>query len=131
MTPAVITVIVDPNAFSAQKGTVTAALTISSTVAANFPKAVRVLINSQDVSQRGAFVDLPGRIVDVLADPKRNVYYVLNQDKNLVQIFNANTNTQSGSLRTCTVPTTMAITFDQQYLLVGCDHSFYDAGVRP
>ncbi len=125
VTPAVITVTVDPNAFSAQKGTVTAALTIASTVAANFPKAVRVLINSQDVSQRGAFVDLPGRIVDVLADPKRNVYYVLNQDKNLVQIFNANTNTQSGSLRTCTVPTTMAITFDQQYLLVGCDHSFY------
>jgi uncharacterized protein (TIGR03437 family) len=124
VTPAVITVIVDPNAFSTQKGTVTAALTLSSTVAVNFPAAVRVLINSQDVSQRGAFVDLPGRIVDVLADPKRNVYYVLNQDKNLVQIFNATTNTQSGSLRTCTVPTSMAITFDQQYLLVGCDHAF-------
>jgi uncharacterized protein (TIGR03437 family) len=125
VTPAVITVSVDPNAFASQKGTVTAALTLSSSIAANFPRAVRVLINSQDVSQRGNFVDIPGRIVDVLADPKRNVYYVINQDKNLIQIFNATTHTQAASLRTCTVPTSMAITFDQQYLLVGCDHSFY------
>ncbi|MBZ5604993.1 MAG: hypothetical protein LAO79_22065, partial [Acidobacteriia bacterium] len=29
----------------------------------------------------------------------------------------------AGTLRTCTKPMSMAITFDQQYLLVGCDHS--------
>ena len=70
-------------------------------------------------------MDIPGKVVDVLADPKRNVYYVLRQDKNQVLVFNAANNTQTATLRTCTTPTGMAITFDQQYLLVGCDNSHY------
>ncbi len=123
ITPAVITVRVDPNTFSPNKGTVVASLPISSTVAVNLPKAVRVLINSQDVSQRGNFVDIPGRVVDVMADPHRNVYYVLVQNKNQVQIYDGSANVQTGTLRTCTVPTSMAITFDQQYMLIGCDRS--------
>ncbi len=100
-------------------------LTISSASAVNLPQTVRVLINSQDPSQRGSFIDIPGKVVDVLADPKRNVYYVLRQDKNQVLVFNAANNTQTATLRTCTTPTSMAITFDQQDLLVGCDNSHY------
>jgi uncharacterized protein (TIGR03437 family) len=123
ITPATVTVSVDPNAFASQKGTVTAALSITSTVGVNPAQSVRVLINSQDPSQRGAFVDVPGTIVDLMADPKRNVFYVLRQDKNQVLIFNAQNNTQMGTLRTCTKPTSMAITFDQQYMLVGCDRA--------
>ncbi len=123
ITPAVITVRVDPNVFSPNKGTVVASLPISSTVAANLPQAVRVLINSEDVSQRGNFVDIPGRVVDVMADPHRNVYYVMVQNKNQIQIYDGSANVQTGTLRTCTVPTSMAITFDQQYMLIGCDHS--------
>ncbi len=125
VTPATVTVAVDPNAFQSQKGTVTAALTITSSVAVNMPPAVRVLINSQDPSQRGAFVDVPGALVDLLADPARNTFYVLRQDKNQVLVFNAANNTQTATLRTCTTPKSMAITFDQQYLLVGCDNSHY------
>ena len=82
----------------------TASLTISSTAAVNLPQTVRVLINSQDPSQRGTFVDVPGTVVDVLADPKRNAYYVLRQDKNQVLVFNGSNNTQTATLRTCTTP---------------------------
>ncbi|GEM_PF-269538 len=130
VTPATVTVSVDPNAFASQKGTVTAALSITSKTGINPAQNVRVLINSQDPSQRGTFVDVPGTIVDVLADPKRNVFYLLRQDKNQVLIFNAANNAQVGTLRTCTRPTSMAITFDQQYMLIGCDKahiaSMYD-----
>jgi uncharacterized protein (TIGR03437 family) len=120
-----VTVSVDPNAFSSQKGTVVAALTISSNVAINLPQPVRVLINSQDPAQRGVFINVPGKIVDVLADPKRSVYYLLRQDRNQVQVYNSANQTLKATLRTCTAPTSMAITFDQQELLVGCNQSQY------
>lgn len=123
ITPAVVTVSVDPNAFASQKGTAIASLSLTSKTGINPAQNIRVLINSQDPAQRGAFVDVPGNIVDLLADPKRNVYYVLRQDKNQALIFNAGNNTLAATLRTCTKPTSMAITFDQQYLLVGCDNA--------
>jgi uncharacterized protein (TIGR03437 family) len=123
VTPANITVSVDPNAFAASKGTVTASLNISSSVAVDLPPAVRVLINSQDPSQRGTIVDVPGKVVDLLADPQRNVYYVLRQDKNQVLVYNGSNNTLTATLRTCTTPKGMAITFDQTELLVGCDNA--------
>ncbi|HVO98843.1 MAG TPA: hypothetical protein VMT15_12285 [Bryobacteraceae bacterium] len=125
VTPANITVSVDPNAFASQKGTVAALLNISSSAAINLPQSVRVLVNSQDPSQRGTIVNVPGVIVDVAADPQRNVYYVLRQDKNQVLVFNGSNNMQTATLRTCTTPKSMAITFDQQYLLVGCDNAHY------
>ena len=124
-TPATITVSADPNAFASQKGTVAAAITISSSTSVDLPETVRVLVNSQDPSQRGTFIDVPGTVVDLLADPKRNAFYVLRQDKNQVLVFNSTNNTQTATLRTCTKPTGMAITFDQQDLLIGCDSSHY------
>jgi len=53
------------------------------------------------------------------------VYYILRQDKNQVLVFNAANHTKTATLRTCTKPMGMAITFDQQNLLVGCDESHY------
>jgi uncharacterized protein (TIGR03437 family) len=123
VTPAIVTVSVDPNAFSSSKGTVQAQLIISSGTAINNAQTVRVLVNSQDPSQRGTIVDVPGTVVDVLADPQRNVYYVLRQDKNQVLVYNGSNNTLTATLRTCTTPKGMAITFDQQNLLVGCDNA--------
>ncbi len=125
VTPANVTVSVDPNAFASSKGTVTAFLKISSNAAIDLPPAIRILINSQDPSQRGTFIDVPGTVVDLLADPKRNVYYVLRQDKNQVLVYNGSNNTLTATLRTCTTPKGMAITFDQQSLLVGCDNAHY------
>lgn len=123
VTPATVSVSVDPNAFSSSKGTVAAYLTITSGAGINLPQAVRVLVNSQDPAQRGTIVNVPGVVVSVLADPQRNAYYVLRQDKNQVLVYNASNNIQTATLRTCTTPKAMAITFDQQDLLVGCDNS--------
>jgi len=123
VTPAVVTVSVDPNAFASSKGTVTASLAISSPAAIDIPANVRVLINSQDPAQRGTIIDIPGTVVDLLADPQRNVYYVLRQDKNQVLVYNGSNNTLTATLRTCSTPKGMAITFDQQNLLVGCDNA--------
>ena len=127
VTPATITVTVDPNVFQNQQGTVTASLTIQSGQAVNVPLPVRVLINSRQPDQRGSFVDIPGTLVDLVADPNINRarYYVLRQDMNEVLVFNSKNNTQIATLRTGNTPKGMAITFDQQYLLVGCDNSHY------
>lgn len=125
VTPAVVTVTVNAAAFAGTKGTVAASLNITSNAAIDLPKTVRVLINSQIPSQRGTVIDVPGTVVDVLPDPKRQVYYVLRQDVNQVLVYSETNNTLTAILRTCTTPTGMAITFDQQDLLVGCDNSHY------
>ena len=118
-TPATVTVSVDPNAFQGQNGTTTALLTLTSSKAVNIPAQVRVLVNSKSPDQRGTVVDVPGNLVDLLADPVRNRFYVLRQDKNQVLVFDASNYTQIGSLRTANLPSSMAITFDRRYLLVG------------
>jgi uncharacterized protein (TIGR03437 family) len=127
VTPATITVTVDPNVFQGQQGTVTASLQIQSGLAVNVPPAVRVLINSRQPDQRGSFVDIPGTLVDLVADPNINraQYFVLRQDMNEVLVFNSKNNTQIATLRTGNTPMGMAVTFDQQYLLVGCNNSQY------
>jgi uncharacterized protein (TIGR03437 family) len=117
-TPATVTVTVDPNAFLSQTGTSTVTLTLSSTAAVNIPPTVRVRINVAKPEQRGTIVNIPGTLVDVLADPLRNLYYILRQDNNTVLVFDASNNTQITALRTYNVPTSMAITADGNQLLV-------------
>lgn len=123
ITPATVKVSVDPNAFQNQKGTVTASIAISSPTAINLPPAVRVVVNMKDPDQRGTTVDVPGTLVDILTDPSRDRFYVLRQDTNQVLVFDGTNNTQVAALRTTNVPTQMAMTFDQRYLLVGSDKS--------
>jgi uncharacterized protein (TIGR03437 family) len=123
VTPATVQVRVDPTAFVTQNGTVTVTLSLASSVAVNIPNGVRVLINSPQPNQRGSIVDLPGTLVDLLADNTRTRFYVLRQDKNLVEVFNGVNNTQIATLRTCTKPTGMAQTFDGTTLLVACDRA--------
>ena len=117
----------DPNVFQNQQGTVSAISRSSPAQAVNVPPPVRVLINSRQPDQRGSFVDIPGTLVDLLADPNINRarYYVLRQDMNQVLVFNSKNNTQIATLRTGNTPKGMAVTFDQHYLLVGCDNSHY------
>jgi uncharacterized protein (TIGR03437 family) len=125
VTPATVTVTVDPNVFANQKGTVTGTLSIASGQAVNIANPVRVLINSRQPEQRGTLVDVPGKLVDLLPDPTRSRFYILRQDNNQVLVFNGVNNSQVAALRTCTKPMGMAVTFDQRYLLVGCDNSHY------
>ncbi len=122
-TPATITVSVDPAAFQNLSGTVTASISIQSTLAVNVPNPIRVLINNQGPDQRGAFTDVPGTLVDVLADPVRNRFYVLRQDQDQVLVYDSTGQNQLAVLRTSNTPTSMAITMDSNYLLVGHDNS--------
>jgi len=119
ITPAVVRVSVNPNAYQNQKGTSVAKLDITSTDAVNFPASVRVLINNREPDQRGTFVNIPGTLTDILADPSRDRYFVVRSDTNQVLVMDANNNTQIAALNTYNTPTTMTTTFDRRYLLVG------------
>ncbi|HEY2019396.1 MAG TPA: hypothetical protein VGH38_38070 [Bryobacteraceae bacterium] len=123
VTPATVQVRVDPNVFQNQNGTIAVPLTISSVTAVNVPPPVRLLINNRNPDQRGTAVNIPGTITDVLADPVRNRFYVVQQDRNMVLVFDGSTYSQIAALRTSTTPTQMAMTFDRQYLVVGHDNS--------
>jgi uncharacterized protein (TIGR03437 family) len=125
VTPAVITVSVNPNAFLAQNGTTNVTLLISSGLSVDTPSgiSVTVLVNAPQPSQRGNIVNIPGSLVDLLADNTRVQYYVLRQDTNQVLVFNGTNNTQIAALRTCTYPMSMAETFDGNKLVVGCDRA--------
>lgn len=123
VTPARVQVRVDPNVFQNQKGTVTAFIDINSTGGVNLPLPVRVLINSREPEQRGAFFDAPGKLVDVLADPARNRFYVIRQDKNQVLVYDGTSFNLVATFRTGNTPVQAAITRDLRYLIVGNDNS--------
>jgi len=122
-TPAVVTVTVDTEAFANQNGTYTGWINIQSTAGVNIPNPVRVLINNREPEQRGTFVAVPGKLVDIAADPARRRFYVLRQDQNQVLVYDSTNNKQIGTLRTSNTPTSMAITFDRKYLIVGHENS--------
>ncbi len=121
--PATVRVSVDPTAFQNQKGTVAVTIDIRSALAVNIPKPVRVLINNREPDQRGTFVNVPGKLADLLADPVRDRFYILRQDTNEVLVFDGTSYNQIARLRTGNTPMQMAITFDRRYLLVGNDNS--------
>jgi uncharacterized protein (TIGR03437 family) len=123
VTPAVVRVSVDPNAFQNQKGTASGAIRIASSRAVNLPPDIRVLVNNREPDQRGTFVNVPGRLVDILADPVRDRFFVLRQDTNEVLVFDGASYSQIASLRTGNTPTSMTVTFDRRWLLVGNDNS--------
>lgn len=123
VTPATVRISVDPSSFQ-QKGTVTASIQVSSVSAVNSPTPVRVLINNHEPDQRGTFVNIPGKLVDLIADPARDRFYVLRQDRNQVLVFDGSASNLIATLRTSNVPWSMAITFDRKHLLVGHDSSW-------
>lgn len=121
-TPATVQVVVNPQAFETL-GTSVVTLTLTSNSAINIPRPVRVLVNNPDVNQRGTIVDVPGVLTDILPDSTRNRYYVVRQDLNQLLIFDGTSNQKITALRTATTPTTMSLTNDQNYLVVGHDNS--------
>jgi uncharacterized protein (TIGR03437 family) len=122
-TPAHVRIQVDPASFQSQKGTTAVTLNVTSSSGVNIPTPVRLLINTRDPDQKGTLVDVPGKIVDVLADPARNRFYLIRQDKNLVLVFDGATYKQIGSMRTGNTPVQMAMTKGSRYLIVGNDNS--------
>lgn len=122
-TPALVEVQVDPAAFQNLRGTQVAELRIMGPTAVNLVKPLRLVINVQEPDQRGTSVNVPGRLVDLVADPQRSRFFVLRQDRNEVLVFDGGNYRQIAALRTGNTPTSMAITFDRRYLLVGNDNS--------
>jgi uncharacterized protein (TIGR03437 family) len=119
VTPANVTVSVDPNVFQNQKGTVAVTLALASGLGVNVPDPVRLLINSREPDQRGTFLNIPGNLVDLAADPLRKRYYIVRQDTNEVLVYNSQNNTQVAALKTYNGPSSMAVTLDNRFLLVG------------
>ncbi len=121
--PAKVQIQVDPAVFQKSKGTTVVPLTISTSAGVNLPFPVRLLINTKDFDQHGTVADIPGTIVDMLADPSRARVYALRQDKNLVLVYDSTTLKPLASMRTGNTPVRMSITADQHYLIVGNDNS--------
>jgi uncharacterized protein (TIGR03437 family) len=121
--PATVQIQVDPTAFQNSHGTTVIPLTITSSKGVNLPFPVRLLINTRDFNQLGTVVDVPGKLVDMMADPSRNRVYIIRQDKNLVLVYDSTTLLLVTSLRTGNTPVKMSMTTDQHYLIVGNDNS--------
>jgi uncharacterized protein (TIGR03437 family) len=122
-TPATVQVTVDPAAFQNRRGTISGLLSVSSTQAVNLPGPVRLLVNDQRPDERGSSTDVPGTLADLLADPVRDRFYVLRQDRNQVLVFDGSGLSLIATLRTSNTPTRMALTSDRKLLLVGHDNS--------
>ena len=125
VTPLTVQVSIDPSSFVNQKGTLTSAIALRSATAVNIPKPVRVLISLPEPDQRGTMVNVPGKLVDLIGDPVRNRFFIVRQDTNEVLVFDGSSYRQLAALRAGNTPTSMAITFDRRYLLVGNDNSQY------
>ena len=123
VTPATVEVTIDPAAFQNVRGTAQGELRVVSSAAVNLVKPVRLLVNLQEPDQRGTFLNVPGKLVDLIADPQRLRFFVLRQNTNEVLVFDGGNYRQIATLRTGNTPTSMAITFDRRYLLVGNDNS--------
>jgi len=124
LTPATVRVSIDPAAFAASRGTVRGAIQIASTAAVNVPPPVQLLINNREPDQRGSIVETPGVLVDLLADPVRDRFYILRQDTNEVLVYDGANYNRIAALKTNATPTHMAITRDGRYLLVGHQHAW-------
>jgi uncharacterized protein (TIGR03437 family) len=126
ITPATVQVRVDPTVFQNQNGTLGVAVTMSSATAVNLPPAtpqIRLLINNRNPDQRGTFVNVPGYLTDLLADPVRNRFYIVAQDTDQVLVFDSTNYSQIAALKTSATPTQIAFTFDRKYLVIGHDNA--------
>ncbi len=122
-TPATITVTVDPSTVASTSGTLAVPITVTSGLAVNIPRSVRLLISSPDQDQRGAVVNVPGTLTDILPDSYRQRFYILRQDKNELLVFNATNNQLITALRTGTTPNRMSFTPDGKGLIVANTNS--------
>jgi uncharacterized protein (TIGR03437 family) len=123
VTPATVRVSIDPNVFANQNGTFSASIQVSSQAAVNLLQPVRVLINTRDPDQRGTVMNIPGKLVDLLADPVRDRFYIVRQDQDVVLVFDGSSYNQIATLPTKLAPTQLAMTRDGKYLMIAHEDS--------
>jgi uncharacterized protein (TIGR03437 family) len=78
--------------------------------AVNLTQPASIFVSVRDLDQEGIFHEFPGTFVDLLVDPDRNRFYVLDQQRFMVHFFDADSFRLLGSFRTGNTPTWM--TFD-------------------
>jgi uncharacterized protein (TIGR03437 family) len=148
VTPAVVRVTIDPGQFANFKGTSVGYVNVLAPAAINVPDTdlvgvtetdagsglltvgqatdvsarLRILVNNREADQRGSIVNIPGSLVDILADSVRGRFFVVRQNRNEVLVFDRQMR-QIATLRTGNTPKQMAISPDQRYLVVGNDNS--------
>ena len=81
-----------------------------------------VQANVVSVDQKGTLYPVPGSFVDVVADPYRDRFYVLDQANFRLLVFDSDFRL-TGSFRTGNTPTAMAMTQDGTSLLVANSQS--------
>jgi len=121
--PATVQVRIDPTYYQNQNGTAAVNITLASATAINIPQPIRLLVNNRNPDQRGTFFNVPGTLTDLLSDPVRNRFYIVQQDRDQVLVFDSTTYQQIAALKTSATPTQMAITFDRKYLIIGHDNA--------
>jgi len=123
VTPATIRVTIDPSAYSSSQRNHHRLRRIDSSTAVNLQPAscplpggtgsyaagcFRLLINNRNPDQRGTVVNVPGLLVDLLADPSRNRFYIIRQTPTRCWSSTHRTMRKSAPLRTRPTPMQMA-----------------------
>ena len=116
-TPAEVQVTVAPSAVGNAQGTAEFLVGIE-TDAVNIPNTSRLFVNVRDLDQKGIFHEMHGRFVDIVADPVRSRFYVLDQKSFLVHMFDSDTFRLLGSFRTGNTPTWMTIGNLGKFLII-------------
>ncbi|MBI3695951.1 MAG: hypothetical protein HY238_14060, partial [Acidobacteria bacterium] len=116
--PATVEIVVDFAAYAKVQGTTHAQIVITSQTGVNQLLPIALEINVKDADQRGRLVPLPGQLVDILADSRRDQFYVLEQTKNELHVFQNSDLRLLGTFRTGNQPTWMSLSSDRRYLLV-------------
>ena len=117
MTPAEIQVTVFADSLPPIDGTVRFDVNIESD-AVNVPSAAQLLVNVRDLDQKGRFHAVAGKFVDVISDPNRDRFYVLDQESFQVHMFDSESFRLLGSFRTGNTPTWMTIGNFGTFLIV-------------
>ena len=120
-TPADVKVTIDPGALGPVQGTSTFPINIV-TNAVNIPLGGIVQGNVVSVDQKGTLYPVPGSFVDVVADPYRDRFYVLDQANFRLLVFDSDFRL-TGSFRTGNTPTAMIMTPNGTSLLVANSQS--------
>ncbi len=116
VTPADVTITVDPGALGPVQGTNVIEV-LMETDAVNMPPAVNIVANIRDVDQRGNFVAEPGHFVAVVGDPNRDRFYVLDRLNFRVIAYDHNMRV-IGTFRTGNTPTWLALDRGGNFLVV-------------
>ena len=120
-TPADVKVTIDPGALGPVQGTSTFPINIV-TNAVNIPLGGIVQANVVSVDQKGTLYPVAGTFVDVVADPYRDRFYVLDQANFRLLVFDSDFRV-TGSFRTGNTPTAMVMTQNGTSLLVANSQS--------